>query len=232
MVDAGPGQEQQLAAGDFSAWMEQMSRALDGHDDADVPCGTCTACCTSSQFIHVAPDETETLAHIPAALRFPAPGRPRGHVLLGYDQRGHCPMLVDNRCSIYEYRPRTCRTYDCRVFPAAGVDIEAEDKALVAQQARRWRFSYASETDRRQHDAVRAAATYLATHPEVFPDGAAPTGATQLAVLAIEAHVAFLTVAGVDAIGTIEVAGDVTRPEPDPHEVRVALTRRPSARRP
>jgi Fe-S-cluster containining protein len=31
-------------------------------------------------------------------------------------------MLIDNRCSIYPHRPRTCGTYDCRVFPAAGLD--------------------------------------------------------------------------------------------------------------
>jgi hypothetical protein len=25
-------------------------------------------------------------------------------------------MLVDDRCSIYEDRPRACRTYDCRIL--------------------------------------------------------------------------------------------------------------------
>ena len=98
-----------------------------------MPCNGCTACCTSSQFVHIGPDETDTLAHIPAELLFPAPLRPRGHVLMGYDERGHCPMLIDNRCSIYEHRPQTCRTYDCRVFPAAGVELEDEDKVLIAR---------------------------------------------------------------------------------------------------
>ncbi len=83
-----------------------MQRALRGDGGTDVPCGTCTACCTSSQFVHIEPDETDTLAHIPADVLFPAPLAPRGHVLLGYDERGHCPMLVDNACSIYEHRPR------------------------------------------------------------------------------------------------------------------------------
>ena len=62
-----------------------------------MPCGTCTACCTSSQFVHIGPDEVDTLAHIPAELLFPAPRMPKGHVLLGYDERGHCPMLIDER---------------------------------------------------------------------------------------------------------------------------------------
>ena len=60
--------------------------------------------------------------------------------VLGYDERGHCPMLVDGACSIYEHRPRTCRTYDCRVFPAAGVEPDA-DKAPSPTRARRWRFT-------------------------------------------------------------------------------------------
>jgi uncharacterized protein len=78
-----------VPAGRFSAWLGQIG--------ADVPCGTCTACCTSSQFVHIEPDEAETLARIPRALLFPAPGRPKGHVLMGYDERGHCPMFVDGR---------------------------------------------------------------------------------------------------------------------------------------
>ena len=54
-----------------------MQAALRGERSADVPCGDCTRCCTSSQFIHIAPDEVETLAHIPVELLFPAPRLPR-----------------------------------------------------------------------------------------------------------------------------------------------------------
>jgi hypothetical protein len=151
--------EPDLAAGDFTAWLTGLQAALRGGGDADVPCGSCTACCTSAQFVHIEPDETDALAHIPAALLFPAPRLPRGHVLLGYDERGHCPMLVDGQCSIYEHRPRTCRTYDCRVYAAAGV---APDQPAVAQRVARWRFTYPTPGDRAGHDAVRAAARQLA----------------------------------------------------------------------
>jgi uncharacterized protein len=181
-----------LPAGDFSSWMVEIQGALRGERGSDVPCGTCTACCTSSQFVHVGPEETDTLAHIPSELLFPAPGAPRGHVLLGYDERGHCPMLIDNECSIYEHRPRACRTYDCRVFPAAGLVPEGAEKARIARQVRRWRFGYPDPTDREQHAAVRAAASSLREHPELFRDGIAPTNTTQLAVRAIEVHDAFL----------------------------------------
>ena len=215
-VDRVSVTESPLPAGDFSTWLGEIEGALRGDRGSDVPCGGCTACCTSSQFVHIAPDETDTLALVPAALLFPAPGLPDGHVLLGYDKRGHCPLLVDNRCTIYEHRPRTCRTYDCRVFPAADVEVDEGDKALIAQRVRRWRFSYEGESGEVRHAAVRAAATYLIEHPEVIPGGV--PSATQLAVLAVEVHAAFLSP------GTDETArACVTEPELD--AVRDVLAR-------
>jgi Fe-S-cluster containining protein len=169
-----------------------MQHALRGERGSDVPCGGCTACCRSSQFIHIEPDEVETLARIPAELLFPAPLLPSGNVVLGYDERGHCPMLIDEECSIYEHRPRTCRTYDCRVFPAAGVEIDDADHLPIARRARHWQFDFPTEVDRIEHDAVRAAATFVQDHEDVLPEGVAPANAVQRAVLAIRLHEAFL----------------------------------------
>jgi Fe-S-cluster containining protein len=160
-----------------------MERALDGEADADVPCDGCTACCTSSQFVHIGPDESDALAHIPAALVFPAPGLPQGHVVMGYDERGHCPMLVEGGCSIYAHRPRTCRTYDCRVFAAAGV--EPDDKPDIARRVRRWRFDHPTELDETLHAAVQAAARFVRERPDELGDRPVPSNATQLAVLAV-----------------------------------------------
>jgi Fe-S-cluster containining protein len=175
-----------LSAGRFSEWLDGMRAALRGERDSDVPCDGCTACCTSSQFVPIGPDEADTLAHIPRQLLFPAPRLPAGHVILGYDERGRCPMLTDGGCSIYEHRPRTCRTYDCRVFAATGVEPDAGNGA-VAQRARRWRFDFPTELDEQQHAAVRAAARYVREHR---PSGAA--NQTQDAVEAIELHQRFL----------------------------------------
>jgi hypothetical protein len=162
-------------AGDFATWLDGIRDALHNGRDADVPCAGCTACCRSSQFVHIGPDETATLAAIPAALRFPAPARPQGHVVIGYDERGHCPMLVDDRCSIYAVRPRACRTYDSRVFPASGVEPDAP---AVADRARRWRVTVDAR-GRQLHDDVRAAASALAAGDD------RPPNATGLAVRAI-----------------------------------------------
>jgi Fe-S-cluster containining protein len=169
-------EETRLNAGRFSDWLADMQAALRGEHAADVPCDGCTACCTSSQFVHIEPDEAETLAHIPRALLFPAPGAPKGHTVLGYDDNGHCPMLVEGRCSIYEHRPRACRTYDCRIFAATGILLRDERQAAIRERADRWQFDFLTDVDREQHDAVRAAARFV---DDVNP--------TQRAVLVIEA---------------------------------------------
>lgn len=152
-----------LDAGDFTSWRGEMQAALRGEYDADVPCDGCTACCTSSLFIHIEPDEADALAHVPPHLLFPAPRRPPGHMVLGHDERGHCPMLVDGACSIYEHRPRTCRTYDCRIFAATGLDATDGDrrKTAIAERVARWRFTYESPEARTQHGALQATAVAI-----------------------------------------------------------------------
>jgi uncharacterized protein len=175
-----------LAAGGFAAWLADTRAAIRGERGADVPCGGCTACCTASQFVHIGPDETDTLAHIPARLLFPAPLMPDGHVLMGHDERGHCPMLREGRCTIYAHRPRTCRTYDCRVFAASGI---TPDDALIAARAARWRFDECTPEDARLHESVRRTAVAIRERPQSLPDGVRPPAtATQLAVLAVELH--------------------------------------------
>ena len=171
MTAAGPDLWS-LPAGDFSNWLAEIDAALCEEQDVAVPCNGCTACCRSAQFVHIAPDERDTLASIPAEMLFPAPLLPRGYVVMGYDERGHCPMLVDDRCSIYDHRPRACRMYDCRVFTATGIESA---QPLVAARASRWEFSYSTQEDRDEHAALRASA---ASRTE-------PDNATRRAVQAI-----------------------------------------------
>ena len=96
-----------LPAGEFSAWLRGIRAALAGGTETDVPCGDCSACCTTSHFVHVDRGETDALARIPAELLFPAPGAPAGTKLMGYDRGGRCPMLGGDLCSIYATRSRS-----------------------------------------------------------------------------------------------------------------------------
>ena len=190
MAGGGAGAHQPLPAGDFATWLREMQQALRGERSADVPCGDCTACCTASQFVHIGPDEADTIARIPAALLFPAPRMPRGHLLLGYDERGHCPMLVDGACSIYEHRPRTCRTYDCRIFAATGISPDDggvdTEKVQIAERVARWQFAYPTARDSDLHTAVQASAVAAQADDGRRPPGAPPHTAIQLAVRAVE----------------------------------------------
>ena len=162
-------------------------------DQVDVPCGDCTACCTSSQFVHIGPEEKETLARIPRPLLVPAPGLPPGTMVMGYDQQGRCPMLVEGACSIYEHRPRTCRSYDCRVFTAAGL---APDGAAINERVRRWRFD---AEDEQLQSAVRAAARFLRDNARRLRVSGNPT---QVAYLAARIHDLFVDGA-TPALGTV-----------------------------
>lgn len=187
------------------SWADRTVRVIRTGGEADVPCGTCTACCRAAQFVHVGPDETATLARIPAALLFPAPGLPTGHVLMGYDEHGRCPMLGSGGCTIYADRPRTCRMYDCRVFTATGVTPTDPAQRDIARRAAEWRFDAATPEARAVLDAARAAARYVAAHPDLAEGGLTDT---RTAVMAVIAHAAFLRR---DADGTRHV---VERPEP------------------
>ena len=219
-------QAAELPAGAFSPWLEQTRAVLERGDlGADVPCGACTGCCRASMFIHIRPEETDALAHIPRELLFPAPGAPPGHVLMGYDAQGRCPMLEGDRCSIYEHRPRTCRDFDCRIFPASGIEADAE-QTMLAERVRAWRFEHPAPRDERDHAAVRAAAAFFAAHGDCFPEGWLPKNPVQLAVLAIDVSVLFT-----DA-GTERPAAERARAVVEHMEAAGARRRSARARRP
>jgi Fe-S-cluster containining protein len=143
-------------------------------------------------FIHIRPDETEALARIPEPLLFPAPGAPKGHLLLGFNERGECPMLREGCCSIYQHRPQTCRDFDCRVLAATGI-TPADDgpQSEIARRARSWRFDFASAEDQEQFNAVRAAGAFLREQRDAFPPESLPRMPVQLAILAVEVYEIF-----------------------------------------
>lgn len=190
MVPRASDPDSYLPAGDFASWLADIEAAVGGDRDATVPCGGCTACCESFQFVHVEPDEEDARAHIPAGLLFPAPARPDGHLVMGYDERGRCPMLRPEGCSIYEHRPRACRTYDCRVFAATGIDVSTSARSgRIAERVVRWRFGYPGAADEIAGRAVRAASAYLERNPDLLAESLPPA---QRALAVIGIHRLFL----------------------------------------
>lgn len=90
------------------------------------------------------------------------------------------------------HRPQTCRSYDCRVFPAAGLDAGGKERSLINERVRRWRFAYPSQIDRAEQAAVEYAAGFLRQHAALFPEGFVPSNPAQLAILAIKVYEVFL----------------------------------------
>lgn len=181
-----------VEAGEFGAWLDDMRAALRDDRDTEVACGACVGCCTSSLYIVLRPRDAPVLPHVPTEFLVDSPRVPPGQRLMGYDARGHCPMLRDGKCTVYALRPQTCRTFDCRIFAAAGIDAGGPDKAPISTQARRWRFTYASEDARRAHAAIRAAAQFIRNDATHFPPGTAPSRPAEIAVVALQTYELFL----------------------------------------
>lgn len=186
-------------AGGFSTWLRGMRRALAGGPGMDVACGDCVGCCTSSYLVKVRPHEHETLRLIPREQLAPAPGARNGSLVMGYDERGHCPMYRAPGCSIYAQRPETCRTFDCRIFTASGLPAGGDDKSVINARVASWRFEYPSATDLDEQRAVTAAANYLRQHPVRFPSGRVPSRPSEVAVLAVKTYTVFLQPPRTDA---------------------------------
>lgn len=172
-----------------------MRGALAGGPGMQVACGDCVGCCTSSYFIRIRATESEALRRIPPEQLTDSPRDPPGTRLMGYDHQGHCPMFRDGGCSIYSHRPDTCRTYDCRVFTAAGLDA-GSGRGVINERVARWRFEYPEAGDAEEQRAVRAAAAFLRQHPVRFPNGHVPSRAADIAVLAVKAYPVFMGALG------------------------------------
>lgn len=181
-----------IAAGHFGAWLEQARASLRGAAGTNVPCGDCVGCCVSSYYIPLRAEDTHARALIPDDMLVEAAGPPPGRLMIGYHADGTCPMLAAGKCRIYAQRPQTCRDYDCRIFAAAGIDAGGPDKIVINTRVRAWRFTYETESERRAHAAITAAATFIREQRAHFPGGRAPTTPTGIAVLAIKAHGVFL----------------------------------------
>lgn len=85
---------------------------------SDVPCGTCSLCCEKLSPL-LSPEEIASglypLSLIQPSEQERAEQPDVGPIVSLYRKKeGGCGMFVDNKCSIYSYRPLSCRQFDCR----------------------------------------------------------------------------------------------------------------------
>jgi hypothetical protein len=91
----------------FAAVARRIARERAGGASAVVDCGTCTMCCRELQHIELTSVElaSPVLRH-------------DGKYLLRQSDRS-CTHLIDGHCEVYDQRPRSCRTFDCRALAVA-----------------------------------------------------------------------------------------------------------------
>jgi len=191
-----------VPAGSFAEWLTQIQQALRGQGGTDVPCGECVGCCVSSYYIPLRAGDAQVAAQVPRALLHVTGPADAPQQWMGYGADGHCPMLRDRHCTVYAQRPQTCRDYDCRIFAAAGLPAGDETRRVINERVAAWQFSYDSPTAQNAHQAVTAAAAFIAAHQHDIDGIRFPGGPTGIAVLALKVYGVFLDEALRDADAT------------------------------
>lgn len=75
----------------------------------DVPCGSCHLCCRADSIIlHPKYGDDPSLYETEPEPRFP------GMLRLKHKSNGDCIYLGEDGCTIHEYAPVICRSFDCR----------------------------------------------------------------------------------------------------------------------
>ena len=98
--------------GSVTTVWRNFERAARTGGSVQVPCGGCTACCTSPRSVpELSREEAGRLEHTTDA---------KGRLRLKRKSDGSCVYLAEGKCSIYSSRPTVCQQFDCRVFLLLG----------------------------------------------------------------------------------------------------------------
>jgi len=173
-----------MPAGPFQAWLEMTRKAIQNGSDVKVPCGDCSACCRSGFFIAVSKGETQTLDRIPVDFLHDIPGIPEV-LYIGFNDEGHCLLLKDGHCSIYENRPHSCRTFDCRVYNATGIQLDKDPSSPISKRVQEWGFTYPTEQDRARQEHLIQVSSILREHIPETPNDPSSENRRLLALKAI-----------------------------------------------
>jgi Fe-S-cluster containining protein len=152
------------SSGDFDVWLKRYARMAKRSRRgervaAQVPCGTCRACCYVPTIKVEASDD---VAHLNAE-----PDPKNGGLKLRKRADGGCIHLVDGGCSVYQHRPAACRTYDCRMYALIGRSPWWRDASGNVLRAPEWDFTFSRSPARRSYFAAlrMAADRYLRGNP-------------------------------------------------------------------
>jgi Fe-S-cluster containining protein len=105
--------------------------------EATVNCGHCTACCRDAPLIVLTegerPEPFDKMVRIVVECD---DGKEKSFWLLPHQPNGDCYYLRDGQCSVYEQRPKMCRTFDCRFIALKPNDFDMSDEVVKAGNKR------------------------------------------------------------------------------------------------
>ena len=113
-------------------WNIKVTTVEQPGEDSDVPCDGCEApCCKGIKIPLLTKDEFFSNKYPIRVIDIPELKRdvPNAEnvIGLGVFQFG-CPFLKNNRCLIYQERPKACRVYDCREDDEPGIKDFAQKR--------------------------------------------------------------------------------------------------------
>lgn len=138
--------------GSVTSWLRRYRKAMLSGAGTNVPCGECTACCRSNEYIVLQADEVERFDGVVI--------NPDGEPSIQTLPDGRCPYLDEEKgCTIYDERPQNCRNFDCRTMLFCRT--LPGDRPLIAEAIRQWEPAYRTVEDHVTGIALRLAATAL-----------------------------------------------------------------------
>lgn len=136
-------------------WREMLNNNMkDPHTltGMTVPCGTCTACCSTDMPVGLTKEEAQRLPHelMPHFIGTEIEnGEPMRYVLA--HTNGHCSQYdPENKvCTIYATRPKSCRDFDCRATWLSGMRVHSDAKGgdEFNRALDDWRTEFHSDAD-------------------------------------------------------------------------------------
>ena len=115
-----------------------------------MPCGDCNACCRTSHYIHVRPEEKRARKRLPQRATSPGAGpAARLPACSGYDQDGRCPVL--DRRPVHDLRGPAADLPHLRL-PHVRRDRRRAGQGGRSPRRSRWRV----QPTRRREDRARA----------------------------------------------------------------------------
>jgi hypothetical protein len=149
-------------SGSVTTYLRKSTQGYLRDGSANVPCNGCTACCRDPNlFVDVTDEEAKRLKVHQDTNMDQREYKNGVAWVLDRNEKGECVYLIDNRCSIYSERPKSCRQYDCRVH-LLGFPVDPTQTVVNQEGVLQWsQFSQPTTEDKVAGLAIRLSILHM-----------------------------------------------------------------------